>query len=104
MTTQQTSFSSETIGHLSARLHTWAGALSPVAQAMLVDLLAKAGGDVYGVDGASRAVTPAGAVADSSALSPLESEDFTHALAGILAADRHDQPQSVDPSPGAAGA
>lgn len=68
----------------AAQLFDWGDSLDPVGQAMLIDLLAKAGGDVYGVDQANRIAAPEGISFDSSALSPLESLDFLHVIAGIF--------------------
>lgn len=68
----------------AAQLHDWGNSLDAVSQAMLIDLLAKAGGDVYGVDQANHIAAPEGSSFDSSALSPLESLDFRHAIAGIF--------------------
>jgi hypothetical protein len=73
---------------LSEKLGKWAGTLDSTSRAMLVDLLAKAGADVYGADRAANATTPAGGSVDSSALSTLETDDFKHALAGVFAAER----------------
>ncbi|MHB8577323.1 MAG: hypothetical protein ACYDCQ_18580, partial [Dehalococcoidia bacterium] len=72
------------IAAFGQKLSAWAGKLDDLQKAMLIDLLAKAGGDVYGNDAAERAVAPAGRPTDASSLSPLENDDFTHAIEGIF--------------------
>ncbi len=84
MTSPRTAVPRERLDGFAAKLRDWGNALDPVGQAMLIDLLAKAGGDVYGVDQANRIATPEGSSVDSSALSPLESLDFRDAIAGIF--------------------
>ncbi|HEY7293464.1 MAG TPA: hypothetical protein VH916_00425 [Dehalococcoidia bacterium] len=84
MAGQRTAVPRERLDDFATKLHDWGNTLDPVGQAMLIDLLAKAGGDVYGVDQANRIAAPEGSTFDSSALSPLESLDFRHAVAGIF--------------------
>lgn len=68
------------------RLSAWAGTLDDRHRAMLIDLLAKAGGDVYGHDLANDAASPAGRESDSSNLSPLELGDYVNVVQGIFKA------------------
>lgn len=68
------------------RLSAWANSLDERLQAMLIDLLAKAGGDVYGHDMANDAASPEGRESDSSNLSPLELGDYVNVVQGIFRA------------------
>jgi hypothetical protein len=79
--------SREAIDDFARRLSDWAHTLDERHEAMLVDLLAKAGGDVFGqplsdtISDGDRGVT-------SSELSPLELRDFARAVTGIFNADQ----------------
>jgi hypothetical protein len=68
------------------KLSVWAETLDERLQAMLIDLMAKAGGDVYGHDMANDAASPDGKESDSSNLSPLELGDYVNAVQGIFKA------------------
>jgi len=67
------------------KLDAWAHTLDATQQAMLIDMLAKAGGDVHGFAVASQAAAPTTGATDSSDLSPLESGDLKSAVHGIFA-------------------
>ncbi len=76
--------SPQTLNDFSEKLSRWAAALDPTMQAMLMDLLAKAGGDVYGNTAANLDASPSGKSADASDLSPLELGDFKNTIQGIF--------------------
>jgi hypothetical protein len=87
MVTQQPNGSQGALVGLAQEIAAWAATLDSTQQAMLIDLLAKAGADVYGSAAAGQAVAPEGRPVDGSALSPLELRDFEHAIVGILDPD-----------------
>ena len=66
------------------KLTEWANSLDSTQRAMLIDLLAKAGGDVYGNTAANRVATASGREANASDLSPLELGDFRNTIQGIF--------------------
>lgn len=76
--------SQQALNDFGERLTNWANSLDATQQAMLIDLLAKAGGDVYGNTAANRTVSPSGKDSDASDLSPLELRDFKHTVQGIF--------------------
>ena len=78
--------SPETVARFADQLTQWADTLDATQAAMLIDLLAKAGGDVYGNEVASHATAPAGKEPDAGKLSPLELFDFKHSIEGIFTA------------------
>jgi hypothetical protein len=80
-------YTQQAITDFGHRLSAWSRDLNDVEKAMLIDLLAKAGGDIYGNDSAQRVVTPAGKDTDASALSPLELDSFADAVRGIFAGE-----------------
>lgn len=84
MSDHTTNFSDEEIATFGHQLSAWASKLDGTQKALLIDLLAKAGGDVFGNDAANHVAAPAGKEADASSLSPLEYDDFTHAIEGIF--------------------
>jgi hypothetical protein len=76
---------SNAVQGFARKLNEWAHTLDERNQAMLVDLLAKAGGDVYGHDAANTIGADQNEVS-SSELSPLELRDYTNAVLGIFGA------------------
>lgn len=84
MPAENIAFTKQAIDAFGAELSGWAAGLSDVERAMLIDLLAKAGGDVFGNDSAQEIVTPDGKENDASALSPLELDSYLDAVRGIF--------------------
>jgi hypothetical protein len=72
------------IQDFAQRLGAWAQTLTERQQAMVIDLLAKAGGDVHGLDAADTISSERSQVS-SSEHSPLELRDFSNAIAGMFA-------------------
>lgn len=83
MTQQHTELSQAEIEQIAQQLNDWAHTLAPRQEAMLVDLLAKAGGDVFGHD-AANSISADDADVSSSQLSPLEMRDYRQAIIGIF--------------------
>jgi hypothetical protein len=76
--------SPQTLNDFSDKLSAWAASLDATMQAMLMDLLAKAGGDVYGNTAANEDASPSGKSQDAGDLSPLELGDFKNTIQGIF--------------------
>jgi hypothetical protein len=90
MTAPLTAVPLKTLATFAAKLAGWGTTLDRTEQAMLVDLLAKAGGETYGAVAMDRSATPDGREAYGGTFSPLESGDMEAVLQGIFAADRED--------------
>ena len=84
MPAESFTISQQALADFSKKLTAWAATLDATQKAMLTDLLAKAGGDLYGNTAANRAVSPSGKSADASDLSPLELDDFPAVIQGIF--------------------
>jgi hypothetical protein len=86
MATRSHDATGDAVAEFGQKLSAWSATLDDNQKAMLIDLLAKAGGDVYGHDETSRFITPDGGETDASNVSPLEWEDYAHAVLGIVRA------------------
>jgi hypothetical protein len=84
MAAERLAVSRRELTEFSGKLSTWAAGLDGIGQAMLWDLLAKAGGDVYGNVVADHAASPSGKSIDAGDLSPLELDDFEAVIKGIF--------------------
>jgi hypothetical protein len=83
MAAQGGRFEATAIDGFGEKLTAWANRLDPTSAAMLVDLLARAGGDVAGVD----AEPDTGRLGDdpsSDVQAPLQLGDYAAAVRGIL--------------------
>lgn len=76
-------FDAAAIDRFGEKLTVWANALDPTSAAMLVDLLARAGGDVAGVDDEPD-TNRRGDDPSSDQLAPLQLGDYATAVRGIL--------------------
>ena len=76
-------FDAVAIDRFARKLTEWANALDPTSAAMLVDLLAKAGGDVAGVDD-EPTTDRLGDDPTSDVQAPLQLGDYASAVRGIL--------------------
>ena len=74
----------QSVSEFGDKLAAWAAGLDDVEKAMLKDLLAKAGGDVFGNEDTQLLMTPDGKDADASSLSPLELDSYADAVRGIF--------------------
>ena len=77
------SFDAQAIDRFGAKLTAWANDLDPTSAAMLIDLLAKAGGDVAGVDD-EPTTNRLGDDPTSDEQAPLQLGDYAAAARGIL--------------------
>jgi|GEM_PF-5219373 len=78
-------FDPDAIARFGDKLAAWAETLDPTSQAMLVDLLARAGADARGAP-REPAASREGDDPTSDELSPLENRDFATAARAILEA------------------
>lgn len=88
-------YTAEAVAAFSETFSNWASALDPALQAMLIDLLAKAGGDVRGTDDEAQ-TNREGDDPTSDTLSPLEMRDWATAARGVL--DLNTEPRNTEPS------
>lgn len=79
---QGPAYTAQAVAAFGEKFSQWASALDPTMQAMLIDLLAKAGGDVRGTD--DEATTASDGENESDITSPLELHDWTTAVRGVL--------------------